>query len=163
MVILNTGGTFNKRYNPIAGELYVPQDNNAVESIVQTFAASVAVRGIIYKDSLEMDENDRELLVRMIEQSDSREIIVIHGTDTMDRSADAVAAAGLDKTVVFTGAMVPFAIDPIEATANLSMAIGYAQNAAAGVYIVMQGVCGKHHTIQKNKVLGRFERGVNGL
>lgn len=163
MVILNTGGTFNKRYNPISGELYVPEDNNAIESIVRIFVVPVPVKGLIYKDSLDMNDDDRASLVKAIEESDSEQIIIVHGTDTMELSAEAVAAAGLDKTVVFTGAMVPFAIDPIEATANLSMSIGYAQNAASGVYIVMQGVCGKHHTIQKNKVLGRFERGINGL
>lgn len=163
MVIFNTGGTFNKRYDPIKGELYVPGDDYAIETIVRTFTTPVVIKGIMYKDSLDMDDDDRTLLVRRIQESEEGCIVVIHGTDTMDLSAEAVAAAGLNKVVVFTGAMVPFAIDPTEATANLSMAIGYAQNAAAGVYIVMQGVCGKHHTIQKNKVLGRFERGVNGL
>lgn len=163
MLILNTGGTFNKRYDPIRGELYVPSDSVAVEAVCTVFAVDTAVKGILYKDSLEMNDEDRALLLQTIAESEEERIVVVHGTDTMDLSAATVDAVGFDKTVVFTGAMVPFSMDPIEATANLAMAIGYAQNAAHGTHIVMQGVCGKYDTIQKNKVLGRFERGVNGL
>jgi L-asparaginase len=63
----------------------------------------------------------------------------------------------LDKVIVFTGAMVPFSIDTIEATANLSMALGYARNASNGVYIAMQGVCGSYDKVIKNRELGKFE------
>ena len=79
------------------------------------------------------------------------------GTDTMDLSAQAVASMNAGKTVVFTGAMVPFSIDPVEATANLAMAIGYARNADEGVHIVIQGVAGRHERVRKNRELGKFE------
>ncbi len=157
MLILNTGGTFNKKYNPIAGELYVPSDEKAIEAIIDTLNMDVRVRGILHKDSLEMDESDRALLCEEIVNAKEEIVIVVHGTDTMDQSAVKVAQLGLDKTVVFTGAMVPFAVDPIEATANLAMAIGYATNCKRGVYIVMQGVCGEYDTIIKNKAVGKFE------
>ncbi len=157
MLILNTGGTFNKKYNPIAGELYVPSDEKAIEAIIDTLNMDVRVRGILHKDSLEMDESDRALLCEEIVNAKEEIVIVVHGTDTMDQSAVKVAQLGLDKTVVFTGAMVPFAVDPIEATANLAMAIGYATNCKSGVYIVMQGVCGEYDTIIKNKAVGKFE------
>ncbi len=156
-MILNTGGTFNKRYDPIRGELFVPSDDAAVEAVLRTFAEAVEVRGLIYKDSLEMDEHDRAELCRTVAESVSEWVVVVHGTDTMDLSAAAVAELGLPKTVVFTGAMVPCSIDPVEATANLAMAIGYAQNAPHGVHIVMQGVCGEHERVKKNREAGKFE------
>ena len=157
MLILNTGGTFNKRYDPISGELFVPSDNKAVESIISIFSDRIVVRGMIYKDSLEMTHEDRELLGKTISQSDEKLIIVVHGTDTMDLSAQYISKLALEKVVVFTGAMVPFSINTIEATANLSMAIGYAHNATNAVHIVMQGVCGFYDKVIKNRELGKFE------
>ena len=157
MFILNTGGTFNKRYDPKSGELFVPGDNQAVDFVVSTFSESITVEGLLYKDSLEMTSEDRELLATTICQSDEKIIIVVHGTDTMDKSAQHIARLTLDKVVVFTGSMVPFTIDAIEATANLAMAIGYACNASNGVYIVMQGVCGAYDRVIKNREHGKFE------
>lgn len=163
MLILNTGGTFNKRYDPIKGELFVPKDNRAVEAVLKSLVIDIPLQGILHKDSLEMDNHDRSLLAQTITQSNEKIIIVVHGTDTMDLSAEYLASLSLDKVVVFTGAMVPFSIDLVEATANLSMAIGYAHNADIGVHIVMQGVCGEYNTVRKNRAFGRFERGTDGV
>lgn len=157
MLILNTGGTFNKRYDSIKGELFVPNDNLAVEAVLKSLVIDITLQGVIYKDSLEMDNHDRALLAQTIAQSNEKIIIVIHGTDTMDLSAEYVASLSLDKVVVFTGAMVPFSIDPIEATANLSMAIGFAKNEDKGVFIVIQGVMGSFEHVKKNKSAGKFE------
>ncbi|MGD9655564.1 MAG: asparaginase domain-containing protein [Sulfuricurvum sp.] len=157
MRIINTGGTFNKRYDPIRGELFVPKDDLAIEAILTLFAVDFPLQGIIYKDSLEMDVDDRIILGETIAVCEEDVLVVVHGTDTMDLSAEYVAGLGLDKTVVFTGAMVPFHIDPIEATANLAMAIGYARNVSAGVYIVIQGVMGSFKQVKKNKSIGKFE------
>lgn len=157
VLILNTGGTFNKKYNPISGELYIPSDEKAIEAIIDTLNIDVRVHGILHKDSLEMDESDRALLCEEIVNVKEEVIIVVHGTDTMELSAASVARLSLAKTVVFTGAMVPFAVDAIEATANLAMAIGYATDRKKGVYIVMQGVCGEYNHVRKNKALGRFD------
>lgn len=157
MLILNTGGTFNKRYDPVKGELFVPNDNEAVDTILESFVTPFAVQGILYKDSLEMDDDDRTLLGQTIIQSNEKIIIVIHGTDTMDLSAEYINRLALDKVIVFTGAMVPFIIDPIEATSNMGMAIGYAQNGSTGVHIVMQGVMGSFKQVKKNKSAGKFE------
>jgi L-asparaginase len=157
MLILNTGGTFNKRYDPITGELFVPNDNQAVEKIVEALVISIPVQGVIYKDSLEMNEHDRTKLGETIAQSEEKIVIIVHGTDTMDVSAEYVAHLALEKVVVFTGAMIPFSVDPIEATANLSMALGYAKNADTGVHIVMQGVMSSFKQVKKNKSVGKFE------
>ena len=84
MIILNTGGTFNKRYDPISGKLFVPRDNRAIETILDPLVIPMDVEGLIYKDSLEMDDEDRSLLADTIAQSDEKIIIVVHGTDTME-------------------------------------------------------------------------------
>ena len=158
MLILNTGGTFNKRYNIVSGELEVPYDNEAVESVTKHFGYELNIAGAIYKDSLEMTPDDRKMLADIINASDEDTIVVIHGTDTMDLSAEFVAETVPDKAVIFTGAMIPFAIDPVDATANLCMALGYAASSPApGSYIVMQGLIAPYDRIEKNREMGRFE------
>lgn len=158
MLILNTGGTFNKRYNPLSGELEVPMDNLAVEKILSTFTYEIDLAGVIYKDSLDMDMDDRKMLTSIIAASDNTHFIIVHGTDTMHLSAAFLDEVLDDKVVVFTGAMVPFEIDPVEATANLAMAIGFARSQnCPGVYICMQGSVEKHDRLVKNRESGKFE------
>lgn len=159
MTIINTGGTFNKRYDPIAGELVVPKDDLAVTSILDCFTYPLSVKGMIYKDSLEMEDADRNALGEAISALSDKTIVVVHGTDTMDHTAEHLASLALDKVVVLTGAMVPYSIDPVEATANLAMAMGLAEaNEKAGVYICMQGVLAPYKHIRKNRSTGKFER-----
>ena len=158
MLILNTGGTFNKRYNPLNGEMEVPLDNLAVEKILSTFTYEIDMAGVIYKDSLDMDMDDRKMMASIISASDKRHFIVIHGTDTMHLSATFLDEILEDKVVIFTGAMVPFEVDPIEATANLSMSIGFAQaQNTPGMYICMQGCVDKYDRVVKNRTTGKFE------
>jgi len=157
LVVLNTGGTFNKRYDSIKGELFVPCDNRAVEAAVAVMAG-VRVEGLIYKDSLYMDDADRARLVEAIGACRSEAVVVVHGTDTMHLSAKAVAKAALgSKRVVFTGAMVPFFIDPVEATANLALALGAIRCLDPGVYVAMHGLVGPYEKVVKNRTAGRFE------
>lgn len=158
MLILNTGGTFNKRYNPISGEMEVPYDNLAVEKILSTFIYDVEMAGLIYKDSLDIDMDDRKMMAKIIAASSDTHFVIVHGTDTMDMSAAFLDEVLDDKIIIFTGAMVPFEVDPIEATANLSMALGFAKSITkAGVYICMQGCVERHDRLVKNKRLGKFE------
>jgi len=158
MLILNTGGTFNKRYNPLTGEMEVPYDNLAVEKILQSFTYDVEMAGTIYKDSLDMGSEDRKTIANIILASTDRKFVVVHGTDTMHLSAAFLDELVSDQVVVFTGAMVPFEIDPVEATANLAMAIGYAKcQSRGGVYICMQGSVMPHAELAKNKRTGKFE------
>ena len=158
MLILNTGGTFNKRYNPLSGEMEVPFDNLAVEKILSTFIYDVEMAGLIYKDSLDMDIDDRKMMAKIISASKDTHFIIIHGTDTMDLSAAFLDEVLDGRVVVFTGAMIPFETDPIEATSNLSMALGFAKSERRpGVYICMQGSIAKHDEIVKNKTSGKFE------
>lgn len=156
ILILNTGGTFNKVYNPLTGELDVPCDNSAVEHIVELFEGNVDIKieGLIYKDSLAFSPKDRELLATTIKSARAKKIIVVHGTDTMHKSAKKIAKLNLEKCVVFTGSMVPFSINPAEAIANLCMAI--ALKSKEGVYISMQGLLGRYNEIYKDKEAGVF-------
>lgn len=159
MIIINTGGTFNKRYDPLTGELVVPFDNGAVEEILGRFTSGVEVAGLIYKDSLEMTGEDRKMMADVILASDERTFVVIHGTDTMHLSAAFLSELVTDRVVILTGAMVPFSIDPVEATANLAMALGFAEaGPEAGVYVCMQGTVAPHEKIRKNRESGKFER-----
>lgn len=158
MLILNTGGTFNKRYNPLSGQMEVPYDNHAVEAILSRFAYDVEIAGVIYKDSLEMDGGDRKMIANIIIASTEKSFVVVHGTDTMHLTAGFLSEVVDDRVIVLTGAMVPFEIDPIEATANLAMAIGFADSAASnGVYICMQGRIAPYDKLLKNRDSGTFE------
>lgn len=158
MLILNSGGTFNKRYNQFNGELEVPYDNFAIEQILQSCEQNYNLAGVIYKDSLEMDSDDRKMLANIIMHSDDDTFIIVHGTDTMDKSAEFLSEIFQDRKIVFVGAMKPFEIDKIEASLNLGMAIGFAKSVSgAGVYICMSGHVKIWNKMQKNKLLGKFE------
>lgn len=159
MLIINTGGTFNKRYNPLKGELEVPTDSVAPESILKYFYnLKYKLINIIHKDSLDMLKSDREELVKLIEKKKHKEILIIHGTDTMDITAKFLEEHIKDRCIVLTGAMVPYSIDTVEANANFSMALGYLMGEPKkGVYIAMHGLIDKHDKIFKNREIGVFE------
>lgn len=157
--ILNTGGTFTKVYNPISGALEISENNCIVTTIINSSFKHnnhINIQGIIFKDSLDFTQNDRECLAQTINQCKEDKIIVIHGTDTMHLSASYVAQTCKDKSVIFVGAMRPFSIDPLEATANLALAVGFIQNASVDIYICMQGLIKPHILLKKNRELGIF-------
>jgi len=157
ILILNTGGTFNKIYNPIKGTLDIDSSNLALKQIEKSWLCKLNYTSIINKDSLDFTNSDREELANFIATSKYKKIVVIHGTDTIDLSAEVVNFANLNKTIVFTGAMVPFSINPTEATANLSLALGYIKQAQNGVYIALNGVVDRYDKVIKNRELGKFE------
>jgi len=159
ILILNTGGTFNKRYNPLKGELEVPCDNVALEAILQyCHNTAYTLRAIVHKDSLEMNEHDRALILKSIQHHPSQRVLIVHGTDTMDVTADFLSLHVKDKIITLTGAMVPFSIDSVEATANFMLALGDLHvRQTQGVYIAMHGSVLDHRTIYKNREKGIFE------
>ena len=159
ILILNTGGTFNKLYNPINGELFVSKDNNAVESILKNSKIkNYEIEGILYKDSLDITQEDRKFLKNKILKSNYKKIIIIHGTDTMDKTAEYLDEYIKNKTIIITGAMIPFSIDTIEATSNFMMAFGsLLSHNKKNIYIAMHGNVSKHTKIAKNKSLGIFQ------
>lgn len=159
--IINVGGTFNKVYIPTTGELIVPKNNDAILNILlQTYKINKLpkIEGVIFKDSLEMDKKDRKVLLEQVISSKEKKIIIVHGTDTMKKSAKILSKFIKDKTIVFVGAMQPFSIDPIEASTTLGIALGFIQNnAKKGVFICMNGLLKKHNAIKKNYKKGVFQ------
>jgi len=157
ILIISTGGTFNKVYNPINGELVIDEKSKALEEIASKWLCKFEIINIIGKDSLNITNQDRLLLLATINLSKHDDIIVIHGTDTMDITAEYLADRDLDKRIVLTGAMVPYSIDPVEATANLASAFGYLQTLTNdSVYIAMNGIFGSYNKIEKNRKNGKF-------
>ena len=158
MLILNSGGTFNKRYNQLTGELEVPYDNYAIEKILDSASIKYDLAGVVYKDSLEMNIDDRKMIANIILESSDSSFLVVHGTDTMHVSAEFLDTVFDDRIIVLTGAMKPFEIDTIEATLNLGIAIGFLKSATEnGVYICMNGYVEKWNKIEKNRNIGKFE------
>jgi len=154
--IVSTGGTFNKIYNPLNGKLEIDRNNLALKEIQNRWLCQFNIDAILHKDSLDFSNQDREELADYVEKSKFNKIIIIHGTDTMDLSAKHLALLNLNKTIIFTGAMVPFSINPIEATANLALALGYLKSTKNGVYIAMNGVVDRYDLVKKDRINGKF-------
>ena len=157
ITVLNTGGTFNKRYNPLKGELEVPTDNIALDEIIEScFNIDFEIKNVISKDSLEIDNDDRDYLVKIINES-SENIIIVHGTDTIDITAKYLSDRIENKKIVLTGAMVPMSIKKVEATLNFAQAIGFLNASIPnGVYISMHGCVTNYAKLLKNRQLGQF-------
>ena len=157
ILIISTGGTFNKIYDPIKGEFTIDSESHALENIASKWLCELKIVNIIGKDSLEMTNHDRLELLATISHSDYHHILIIHGTDTMDVTAEYLEDADLEKCIVLTGAMVPYSVDPVEATANLCSAYGY-MNALdkEGIFIVMNGVMGPYKKVKKDRTKGKF-------
>lgn len=157
IVLINTGGTFNKRYNPQNGTLDVPKASKVLEEITEKWLCDFEIIPIIHKDSLDMTTQDRMELLATINMHDADNFVVIHGTDTIEMTAEYLSDAELDKRVVLTGAMVPYAVDPVEATANLASAVGYLNLLIdEGVHICMNGVMGRYTQVKKDRKAGKF-------
>ena len=158
MLILNSGGTFNKRYNKINGELEVPYDNFAIDKALESMEAKYNLAGVVYKDSLDMDSDDRKMLAGIIMESKYDSFVIIHGTDTIHLTAEFLDEVFDDRKIILTGSMKPLEIDPYEATLNLGMAIGVVKGQQSnGVYICMSGHIALWNKIEKNKNIGKFE------
>ena len=158
MLILNCGGTFNKRYNKISGKLEVPYDNLALEKILESASCKYSLSGVVYKDSLDIDSQDRKIIANIIMESTEKNFILVHGTDTMDQTAEFLNEVFDDRIIILTGAMKPFEVESLEATLNLGIAIGFLNgNSVNGVYITMNGLVEKFDMIKKNRDIGKFE------
>lgn len=157
ILIISTGGTFNKIYDPIKGEFVIDGSSHALDDIASKWLCEFEILNIIGKDSLDMTNHDRLELLATISQSEYHNILIVHGTDTMDITAEYLADADMEKCVVITGSMVPYSVDPVEATANLSSAYGYINAIQEeGVFIAMNGIIGPYESVKKDRSIGRF-------
>ena len=155
--ILVTGGTFDKEYNERTGQLYF-KDTHLAEMLQRGRSrVPVTIRTVMMVDSLEMIEADRALIVQNCLQSEEDRIVITHGTDTMTDTAAAVARAVSNKTVVVTGAMIPWAFGSSDGLFNLGSALSFVQVLPAGVYIAMNGKCFPWDRARKNRERSEFE------
>ncbi|AXH11758.1 asparaginase domain-containing protein [Halarcobacter bivalviorum] len=158
VTVINTGGTFNKRYNPIKGQLEVPADNIALDKIIAScHNVEFEIKNIVSKDSLDMIDSDREAICEAIKSSENDKVIIVHGTDTVHLTSELIKQRRINKKIVFTGAMVPMSIDEVEATMNFSQALGFlSADVEDGTYIAMHGVVVDCSKLVKNRELGQF-------
>jgi L-asparaginase len=155
--ILVTGGTFDKDYNERTGQLYFKDTHLAEMLRLGRSRVRVTIRTVMMVDSLEMSPADRAIIVQNCLQADEDKIVITHGTDTMTETAAEVAGAVTNKTVVLTGAMIPYAFGSSDGLFNLGSALSFAQVLPPGVYIAMNGKCFPWDRVRKNRALGEFE------
>ena len=155
-----TGGTFDKEYNELNGTLYF-QDTHLPEMLrLGRCRVDVSVRTLMMIDSLEMTDADRALIVEQCRQASESQLLVTHGTDTMVETAAALAAAmpaASGKTIVLTGAMIPYAFGSSDGLFNLGSALSFVQVLPPGVYIAMNGRYFPWDRVRKNRESGVFE------
>jgi len=156
--IFVTGGTFDKQYDELRGALSF-KDTHLPEMLrLGRSRVEVSVRTLMMIDSLDMSESDRALIVEQCRQAPETQIVITHGTDTMVETARALATqlpAG--KTIVLTGAMIPYAFGSSDGLFNLGSALSFVQTLPAGVYVAMNGRCFDWDHVRKNKETGVFE------
>jgi L-asparaginase len=155
--ILVTGGTFDKEYNERTGQLFFKDTHMAEMLRLGRSRVEVTIRTVMMIDSLEMTDADRALIVQNCLQSEDDRIVITHGTDTMAQTAAAVARAVSGKTVVLTGAMIPYAFGSSDGLFNLGSALSFVQVLTPGVYIAMNGKCSPWDRVRKNRERGEFE------
>lgn len=155
--IFITGGTFDKEYNELNGSLYF-KDTHLPEMLqLGRCEVEVEIRTLMMIDSLEMNEEDRNLIIYQCQNCDDDKIIITHGTDTMTQTAELLAKKQINKTIVLTGAMIPYKFGSSDGLFNLGSAIAFVQTLPHGVYVAMNGQYFKAGEVRKNKQTGTFE------
>lgn len=156
--LIVTGGTFDKHYDELNGQLTF-RDTHLPE-ILQAARMSESIEVEINQlvDSLDMGPEDRQRVLESCRRAPEERIIVTHGTDTMAETGRVLGEAGLEKTVVLTGAMVPYAVQRSDAVFNFGFSVAAVQLLPAGVYVAMNGRVFPWDDVRKNKAKGQFER-----
>jgi L-asparaginase len=155
--IFITGGTFDKTYDEITGRLTFGDTHLSEMLRLGRSHVEVSVRTLMMIDSLEMTDDDRQIVVHNCEQCDESRIVITHGTDTIVDTAAALARGVPGKTIVLTGAMVPYAFGSSDGLFNLGSALSFAQVLPPGVYVAMNGRHFLWDRVRKNKETGVFE------
>jgi L-asparaginase len=155
--ILVTGGTFDKQYDELSGRLFFRETHVSEMLRLGRSRLDVTVETAMMIDSLDLDDEGRTAIVTRCAAAPERAILITHGTDTMVDTARALAAASLEKTIVLTGAMVPYAFGSSDGLFNLGSALSFVQVLPPGVYIAMNGRHFRWDEVQKNRTTGVFE------
>lgn len=155
--IFITGGTFDKEYNELNGQLYFKDSHLGDLLAMGRSRVPVAIRTLMMVDSLEMTDEDRKLIIHQCNHCDETQIVITHGTDTMTLTAKALAQNVPGKTIILTGAMIPIKFGSSDGLFNLGSALAFAQTLPEGVYVAMNGRYFNWNNVWKNKQTGVFE------
>lgn len=157
IMIFVTGGTFDKEYNEIDGRLYF-KDSHVHEMLtLGRCHVDTEVRTLMLVDSLDMTDDDRRIILEHCRHAKEDRLIITHGTDTMETTARTLGTAGLDKTIVLTGAMIPYKFGSSDGLFNLGSAMAFVQTLPHGVYVAMNGRYFRWDRCRKNRQTGVFE------
>ncbi len=152
-----TGGTFDKEYNELNGQLFFKDSHiNEILKLGRS-RLDLSVRTLMLIDSLEMTDVDRNIILESCQRCEEDKIVITHGTDTMTETARYLADKIPDKTVVITGAMIPYKFGSSDGLFNLGSALAFVQSLPAGIYIAMNGRYYDWNNCKKNKQTGFFE------
>jgi L-asparaginase len=152
-----TGGTFDKEYDELTGRLYFRESHLPEMLTLGRSTVDLVVTTLFMIDSLEMTAAQREHIVSQCREVEETHIVITHGTDTMAETARQLAADVPGKTIVLTGAMVPYKFGSSDGMFNLGSALAFAQTLAAGVYVAMNGRCFPAERVEKNRATGLFD------
>jgi L-asparaginase len=155
--IFITGGTFDKEYNELKGELFFKETHLPEMLDRSRSTLEVRVQTLMMIDSLQMSEQDRELIIARCRDAKESRIVITHGTDTMEVTARVLAAKVPGKTIVLTGAMIPYKFGSSDGFFNLGCSLAFVQTLPAGVYVAMNGRFFKSDNVRKNRETGQFE------
>jgi L-asparaginase len=158
IAILVCGGTFDKKYDEITGRLFF-KDTHVGEMLrLGRSRVDVSIETLMMIDSLEMTDADRATIADRCRSCRESRIVITHGTDTMVETAAAIAGVVTGKTIVLTGAMIPYAFGSSDGLFNLGSAVSFAQALPSGVYVAMNGTAFPWSEVRKNRESGVFER-----
>jgi len=155
--LIITGGTLDKRYNELNGELEFPQTHIPKMLKQARCTADIECQTLMLKDSLEMTMADREAIKQACSLSNTKQIIITHGTDTMVKTAKYLAHSQQDKIIVLVGAMIPYKINYSDALFNLGCAVTAVQLLKEGIYITMNGKVFDWDKVNKDREAGIFK------
>ena len=157
--ILITGGTFDKSYNHISGDLFFEKTHIPEMLERSKCRLNVDVKTLMMIDSLEMTKKDIEKIIDECKKTKSSRIVITHGTDTMVNTAEKIAEKIKNKTIVLTGAMIPYAFgSSSDGFFNLGSALSFVQTLKNGIYIAINGQYFDYNKVEKNKLKGYFEK-----
>ena len=156
--IIATGGTFDKHYNPLDGQLVFGDSVLPAALRRARLTVSCEFQSLMAMDSLDMLDEHRQQILDACQTATEEHIVIVHGTDTLRETADVLGRAALRKNIVLTGAMVPYDFADSDALFNLGFAVAAAQLAAPGVWVAMNGQVFAWNDVHKNRAAGVFER-----
>ena len=155
--VLITGGTFDKEYNELNGSLYFKETHLHEMLALGRSELPLSISTLMMKDSLDFEASDREAIAQACNSCKEQKILITHGTDTMAITASYLAKHCVGKTIVLTGAMIPYKFGSSDGLFNLGSASAFVQVLPAGVYIAMNGKIFEAGKVRKNTDKGTFE------